>query len=95
MDSADHAAIGAKRLLEANGRQAWGPGRHGVGANYFHYFRDPWDGMAEYYWDMDFISGDKEWDVSDWTKKEGMFIWSADGMPPPDFGKNYEAEQWG
>lgn len=90
MDSVDHMAIGARRLLAANGRQAWGPGRHGVGSNYFHYFRDPWNGMAEYYCDMDFISADKEWEAHDWTKKDGMFLWSADGMPPSDFGKNYE-----
>ena len=32
------------------------------------------------------------WEAVDWTKKDGMFLWSADGPPPPDFGQNYEAD---
>lgn len=96
MASADHAAIGARTLLgtedNGGGRHAWGPGRHGVGSNYFHYFRDPWNGMAEYFYDIDVISADHEWEAQDWTKKDGMFLWSNDGMPPSDFGRNYEID---
>ncbi|WP_189338349.1 VOC family protein [Sphingobium sp. SCG-1] len=90
MASIDEAALGAQRLFGKGFRHAWGPGRHGVGSNYFHYFRDPWNGLAEYYSDMDYVSAGCDWPVTEWTKKDGMFLWSADGVPPPDFGRNYE-----
>lgn len=90
MGSVDEAETSATRLYGKGYRHAWGPGRHGVGSNYFHYFRDPWNGMCEYFYDMDHISADYDWQATDWTKKDGMFLWSADGPPPPDFGQNYE-----
>lgn len=96
MPSSDHTVIGARQLLgaENNGgaRHAWGPGRHGVGSNYFHYFRDPWNGMAEYFYDIDVIDATYDWETADWTKKDGMFLWSQDGPPPSDFGRNYELD---
>ena len=88
----DEAELGALRLKGKGFRHAWGPGRHAIGSNYFHYFRDPWNGMAEYFYDIDFVSKDLEWAPKEWTKKDGMFLWSADGPPPPDFGRNYELE---
>lgn len=90
MSNIDEAEVAAANLFAKGYKHAWGPGRHGVGSNYFHYFRDPWNGMAEYFHDMDFIPESFSWEAQDWTKKEGMFLWSADGMPPADFGKNYE-----
>lgn len=92
MASVDDTALAAARLLNSDvgGCHVWGPGRHGVGSNYFHYFRDPWNGMVEYFHDIDYIADDAAWKVEDWTKKDGMFLWSNDGPPPPDFGKNYE-----
>lgn len=90
MANIDEAEVAATQLFAKGYRHAWGPGRHGVGSNYFHYFRDPWNGMAEYFHDMDYLPADSEWDVREWTKKDGMFLWSADGPPPADFGKNYE-----
>ncbi|MEI9851196.1 MAG: VOC family protein [Sphingomonas sp.] len=90
MGGIDEAEVAAASLFAKGYRHAWGPGRHGVGSNYFHYFRDPWNGMAEYFHDMDFVPADCEWEPKEWTKKDGMFLWSADGPPPPDFGKNYE-----
>jgi catechol 2,3-dioxygenase-like lactoylglutathione lyase family enzyme len=90
--SIDEAEAGARNLRGKNYLHAWGPGRHGVGSNYFHYFRDPWNGMAEYFFDMDHISDASAWTPVDWTKKDGMFLWSADGPPPPDFGRNYEID---
>lgn len=92
MGSIDEAELGAMRLFHKGYRHAWGPGRHGVGSNYFHYFRDPWNGLAEYFFDIDVIPDDFPWEAKDWTKKDGMFLWSADGMPPSDFSQNYEAE---
>lgn len=90
--SIDEAAVAARRVVGSGYRHAWGPGRHGVGSNYFHYFRDPWNGMAEYFWDIDFITADHQWAADEWTKKDGMFLWAADGPPPEDFGRNYEAD---
>lgn len=91
MGSIDEAALGAVKLKARGYQHAWGPGRHAIGSNYFHYFRDPWNGMAEYFYDIDYIPDAFEWTPKEWTKKDGMFLWSADGPPPPDFGKNYEA----
>ena len=91
MGSIDEAELGAMKLFNKGYKHAWGPGRHAIGSNYFHYFRDPWNGMAEYFYDIDFIPASFKWEAKEWTKKDGMFLWSADGPPPPDFGKNYEA----
>lgn len=90
--SIDEAELAALRLKGKGFRHAWGPGRHAIGSNYFHYFRDPWNGMAEYFYDIDFIAKDLAWAPVEWTKKDGMFLWSADGPPPPDFGRNYELD---
>ena len=90
MASIDETELAAVRLKGKDFRHAWGPGRHAIGSNYFHYFRDPWNSMAEYFFDMDFITANIEWRPVDWTKKDGMFLWSADGPPPADFGRNYE-----
>ena len=92
MPDVDSAEVAGARLLAKGYRHAWGPGRHGVGSNYFHYFRDPWNGMAEYFHDIDFIPEQTDWQAQEWTKPAGMFLWSADGKPPPDFGRNYELE---
>jgi len=89
MGSLDETALAAVKLVGKGYRHAWGPGRHAIGSNYFHYFRDPWNGMAEYFHDIDFIPESFNWEPKDWTKKDGMFLWSADGPPPSDFGKNY------
>jgi catechol-2,3-dioxygenase len=90
MSNIDESEVMAARLFAKGYKHAWGPGRHGVGSNYFHYFRDPWNGMAEYFHDIDYIPESYHWEAQEWTKKDGMFLWSADGPPPPDFGKNYE-----
>lgn len=92
MSGIDESEVAAMRVISKGYRHAWGPGRHGVGSNYFHYFRDPWNGLAEYFSDMDYIPGQVPWEPKEWTKKDGMFLWSADGMPPPDFGRNYELD---
>lgn len=92
MGDIDEAGVAATRLLSKGYKHAWGPGRHGVGSNYFQYFRDPWNGMAEYFHDIDYIPEQSVWEAQEWTKKDGMFLWSADGMPPEDFGTNYELD---
>ncbi|RXR27697.1 VOC family protein [Sphingobium fluviale] len=92
MGDIDEAGVAATRLLSKGYKHVWGPGRHGVGSNYFHYFRDPWNGMAEYFHDIDYIPEQAMWEAQEWTKKDGMFLWSADGPPPADFGTNYEMD---
>jgi catechol 2,3-dioxygenase-like lactoylglutathione lyase family enzyme len=88
MDSMDHIAIAARRVREAGFEHVWGTGRHSVGSNLFHYFRDPWGTMAEYFYDLDFIPEGSAWEPRSWSKQEGLFLWSNDGPPPPDFPQN-------
>lgn len=88
--SIDEIMCGAERLVEAGYRAAWGLGRHVVGSNFFYYFRDPWNGLAEYFWDIDFVPGDAAWQTRDWDPEDGFFLWSAGGPPPPDFVQNFE-----
>lgn len=88
MDSADHIELAARRVREAGYAHVWGTGRHTVGSNLFHYFRDPWGTMAEYFYDIDFIPEGCAWEARSWSKQEGLFLWSTDGPPPPDFPRN-------
>ena len=64
--SLDEIVLGAEHVVEAGYRSAWGIGRHVVGSNFFHYLRDPWNGMAEYFWDIDFVPDATKWEVQDW-----------------------------
>jgi catechol 2,3-dioxygenase-like lactoylglutathione lyase family enzyme len=88
MDSLDHIELAARRLREAGHPHVWGTGRHTVGSNLFHYFRDPWGTLAEYFYDIDFIPEGGAWEARSWSKEEGLFLWSNDGPPPPDFPRN-------
>ena len=88
MDSLDHMMLGANRLRDSGYQHVWGTGRHAVGSNLFHYFRDPWGTLAEYFYDLDFIPEGAEWEARNWAKEQGLFLWSSDGPPPPDFPKN-------
>lgn len=89
--SLDEIMCGVARLAESGYRPAWGLGRHVVGSNFFYYIRDPWNGMAEYFWDIDFVPGDMTWQVHDWAPKDGFFLWSSGGPPPADFVQNFES----
>jgi len=88
MDSVDHIELAARRVRDAGFAHVWGTGRHSVGSNLFHYFRDPWGTMAEYFYDLDFIPEGSAWEPRSWSKQEGLFLWSNDGPPPPDFPRN-------
>ena len=88
MDSLDHIQLGARRLKDAGYEHVWGTGRHTVGSNLFHYFRDPWGTLAEYSYDIDYIPEGSAWECKNWPKEQGLFLWSSDGPPPPDFPKN-------
>lgn len=88
MDSIDHIELAARNLKDAGFQHVWGTGRHSVGSNLFHYFRDPWGTLAEYFYDLDWIPEGAAWEVRQWKKEEGLFLWSNDGPPPPDFPRN-------
>ncbi|TMG78669.1 MAG: hypothetical protein E6H75_03095, partial [Betaproteobacteria bacterium] len=51
----DEIGMGACRLLDKGYKDGWGLGRHVIGSNFFHYIRDPWDSLAEYFCDIDYI----------------------------------------
>lgn len=87
----DEIAIGAQTLLHAGYKDGFGPGRHIGGSNYFHYIRDPWNSMAEYFWDIDVIpEDDSGWVALDVTPEELTAVW-ASTPPPPEFPLNFEA----
>lgn len=90
VSSIDEIERGAHNLVEHGYRSAYGLGRHVIGSNYFHYLRDPWMSLVEYFWDIDYIP-----ENSDWTAQNvplgprAVSAWPP-GPPPADFTKNYE-----
>ena len=94
MGNLDQLQLLAERMVGAGYKDAWGVGRHIYGSIYFHYVRDPWMGLCEFYWDIDFIPENANWqpevaDASGDALHENLFQWAS--MPPPDdFLRNYE-----
>jgi len=94
MGNLDQLQLCAQRMISSGYRDAWGVGRHIYGSNYFHYIRDPWMGLCELCWDIDFIPEHADWQVqvasaSGDALHENLFQWAT--MPPPeDFLRNYE-----
>jgi catechol 2,3-dioxygenase-like lactoylglutathione lyase family enzyme len=86
----DEIVLGAEQVVAAGYRSAWGLGRHVIGSNFFHYLRDPWNGLAEYFWDIDYLPEAAAWDAKDWGPEDGFFLWSTSGPPPADFVQNFE-----
>jgi catechol 2,3-dioxygenase-like lactoylglutathione lyase family enzyme len=81
---------GAGGLIEAGYQNGFGPGRHVLGSNYFHYIRDPWMSLAEYFWDIDYIPADAPWEPANVELgPRAIAQWSAT-PPPEDFVRNYE-----
>jgi catechol 2,3-dioxygenase len=87
--SIDEIGIGACRLLDKGYRDGWGFGRHVIGSNFFHYVRDPWNSLAEYFCDIDFIPADAKWEPKNWPAEDSLYVWGP--KTPEDFGANYEA----
>jgi len=86
----DEIEIGAQTLLRAGYKDGFGLGRHVGGSNYFHYIRDPWNSLAEYFWDIDVIpEDDSEWEALNVTPQELTAVWAAT-PPPPEFTMNFE-----
>ena len=93
MGNLDHLQLCAERILAAGYQDSWGVGRHIYGSNYFHYVRDPWMGLHEFYWDIDYIPENANWEIEvAEASHESLFQWAT--MPPPeDFLHNYEPQQ--
>jgi catechol 2,3-dioxygenase-like lactoylglutathione lyase family enzyme len=86
--SVDEIGMGAQHVLQSGYRNGWGFGRHVIGSNFFHYVRDPWNSLAEYFCDIDRIPGDGSWQPKDYPLHESLYRW---GPPvPEDFVRNFE-----
>jgi catechol 2,3-dioxygenase-like lactoylglutathione lyase family enzyme len=88
MAGIDHIGVGARRLLDKGYRDGWGLGRHVIGSNYFHYVRDPWNGLIEFFSDIDYIPEGSAWLPKDWPEQDSLYLWGP-GVPD-DFIVNYE-----
>ena len=86
----DEVGVGACRLLEKGYRNGWGFGRHVIGSNFFHYIRDPWGSLAEYFCDIDYIPGDMDWKPTNYPPQDSLYVWGP--TVPEDFGRNFEAD---
>ncbi len=84
----DEVGMGACRLLDKGYRNGWGFGRHVIGSNFFHYIRDPWGSMAEYFCDIDYIPSDMNWQPKDYPPADSLYAWGPN--VPDDFGRNFE-----
>lgn len=89
--SVQEVGLGAAQVARGGFAAGWGLGRHVLGANYFHYVRDPWGSYCEYSADIDYIPADCDWPAGDHAPEDAMFLW---GPPPPaDFATNYEPSE--
>lgn len=86
----DEIQLGAQHLIGLGYESAFGLGRHVAGSNYFHYIRDPWNSLVEYFWDIDVIpEDDSEWEAINGSPQDVTAVWAI--TPPPEtFVKNFE-----
>ena len=73
----DDIGFGLWRMRKAGYKESFGPGRHALASNLFHYIRDPWGSWVEYYADMDRISD--SWECRDWN--ELPYVWGPEWAP--------------
>jgi catechol 2,3-dioxygenase-like lactoylglutathione lyase family enzyme len=85
----DEIGMGACHMLDKGYRDGWGFGRHVIGSNFFHYIRDPWMSLAEYFCDIDYIPADADWQPTDYAAEDSLYVWGP--KPPESFGVNFEA----
>ncbi|MGI4877873.1 MAG: VOC family protein [Janthinobacterium lividum] len=72
MTDTDAVMRGIGRLRDRGMVPAWGPGRHGPGANVFAYFVAPFGGVVEFSTAVELVSDDyKVGSPEDWTWPEG------------------------
>lgn len=84
----DELGLGACRLIDKGYRNGWGFGRHVIGSNFFHYIRDPWGSLVEYFCDIDYIPGDMDWKPTNYALEDSLYVWGP--SVPDDFGINFE-----
>jgi catechol 2,3-dioxygenase-like lactoylglutathione lyase family enzyme len=84
----DEVGLGGCQMIAKGHRNGWGLGRHVIGSNFFHYIRDPWNGLAEYFCDIDYIPADMAWQPKDWPLEDSLYVWGPD--VPEDFPANFE-----
>jgi len=84
----DEVGLGACRLLDKGYRNGWGFGRHVIGSNFFHYIRDPWGSLVEYFCDIDYIPDGPDWQPRNYPLEDSLYVWGP-GVPD-DFGRNFE-----
>ena len=87
----DDIGVAAANMAKKGHKHCWGFGRHVVGSNYFHYFRDPWGSIVEHFADMDIVDEDQDWEIKDWPLEGNFARWVSDGPLPDDFLFNSEA----
>jgi catechol-2,3-dioxygenase len=75
--SIDDIGFGIWNMRKAGYAESFGPGRHLLASNLFHYVRDPWGSWVEYYAEMDRISD--RWETRDW--KELPYVWGPEWSP--------------
>lgn len=75
--SFDDIGFGAWRMTAAGYKDGFGPGRHALASNLFHYTRDPWGSWIEYYADMDQIS--PAWTCTDFNALP--YVWGPEWSP--------------
>jgi catechol 2,3-dioxygenase-like lactoylglutathione lyase family enzyme len=81
MDDVDAVGRAGAAMVAADpSRHAWGPGRHGIGSNYFWYLRDPAGCFAEYTSDLDVIADEEAWKVASSMSVHPLAAW---GPPVP------------
>ena len=84
----DEVGLGGCQMVAKGHKNGWGLGRHVIGSNFFHYIRDPWNGLAEYFCDIDYIPADMDWEAKDWPLEDSLYVWGPE--VPEDFPVNFE-----
>ncbi len=87
----DDIGVATTNMFDKGRTHCWGFGRHVVGSNYFHYFRDPWGSLVEHFADIDVIEQESDWQPRDWPLEGNLSRWSTEDAPD-DFLMNTEAE---
>ncbi len=88
--SIQQVGLGAAHMASLGFDKGWGLGQHVLGANYFHYVRDPWGSYAEYSCDIDFVPAGYDWPAGNHPPEDSLYLW---GPPlPENFITNYELQ---
>ncbi|HZR70261.1 MAG TPA: VOC family protein [Burkholderiales bacterium] len=88
VENVDAIGMGACSLLDKGYKDGWGLGRHVIGSNFFHYIRDPWNSLAEYFCDIDYIPEGYDWKATNYAPEDALYVWGP--RPPEAFGQNFE-----